>query len=172
MAPDKVQALKMAPTPQIAVTAPLLVGLASAFLTIIVHTLFPGMIVRVANRMAMRGRDGIWLWDVTFVISATVFLLAGHLIEIALWGLVFVWCGEISSYVAALYFSAVTYTTIGDDAIVLSARWKLLAPIESAVGMLMFGLSTAMIFALIHRNLEAQFEGQSHPRRKGGKGAL
>jgi len=152
----------MAPANQAEVTAPVLVGLAFAFLTIMVHALFPGMIVRVANRHAMRGRDSIWLWDVTFVIGATLLLLVGHLVEIALWGLSFVWCGEISSFTTALYYSAATYTTLGgDDAIVLSARWRLLAPIEAAVGMLMFGLSTAMIFALIHRFIEAQFEGQS-----------
>lgn len=162
----------MAPTHPIEVTVPVLVGLAFAFLTIIVHALFPGMIVRVANRFVIRGRAGTWLWDVTFVIGATMLLLVGHLVEIALWGLSFVWCGEISNFVTALYYSAATYTTLGDDAIVLSARWKLLAPIEAAVGMLMFGLSTAMIFALIRRFIEAQFEGQLDPRLKGGKGAL
>jgi hypothetical protein len=162
----------MAPAHPIAVAVPVLVGLAFAFLTIIVHTLFPGMIVRVANRLATRGRNGIWFWDVTFVISATLFLLVGHLVEIALWGLSYVWCGEISSFATALYYSAATYTTLGDDSIVLSARWKLLAPIEAAVGMLMFGLSTAMIFALIHRNIEAQFEGQRDPTLESRKGAL
>ena len=162
----------MAPAHQVEVTAPVLVGLAFAFLTITVHALFPGMIVRVANRHALRGRDSIWLWDVTFVIGATLLLLVGHLVEIGLWGLSFVWCGEIPSFVTALYFSAVTYTTLGDDAIVLSARWKLLAPIEAAVGMLMFGLSTAMIFALIHRFIEAQFEGHKDPSPKGRKGVL
>ena len=169
---DKVQALTMAPTHQVELTAPLLVGLAFAFLTIIVHALFPGMIVRVANHLVMRGRAGIWVWDVTFVIGATLFLLVGHLVEIALWGLSFVWCGEISSFVTALYYSAATYTTLGDGAIVLSARWKLLAPIEAAVGMLMFGLSTAMIFALIRRFIEAQFEGHGDPTLKRSKGVL
>jgi hypothetical protein len=162
----------MVPANQVEVTAPVLVGLAFAFLTIIVHALFPGMIVRVANRHAMRGRDSIWLWDVTFVIGATLLLLIGHLVEIALWGLSFVWCGEIPSFITAFYYSAVTYTTLGDDAIVLSARWKLLAPIEAAVGMLMFGLSTAMIFALIHRFIEAQFEGQSDSPLKRGRWTL
>lgn len=162
----------MATANQLEVTAPVLVGLAFAFLTIVVHALFPGMIVRVANRLAMRGRASIWLWDVTFVINATLFLLVGHLVEIALWGLSFVLCGEISSFVTALYYSAATYTTLGDDAIVLSARWRLLAPIEAAVGMLMFGLSTAMIFALIHRLIEAQFEGQRDPPLKPRNGEL
>jgi voltage-gated potassium channel Kch len=162
----------MAPAHQVEVTAPVLVGLAFSLLTIIIHALFPGMIVRFANRHAMRGRAGIWLWDVTFVIGATMLLLVGHLVEIALWGLPFVCCGEISSFVTALYYSAATYTTLGDDAIVLSARWRLLAPIEAAVGMLMFGLSTAMIFAVIHRFIEAQFEGQGDATLKRRKGLL
>jgi hypothetical protein len=162
----------MAPAIQIDFTAPVLVGLTFSLLTVIIHTLFPGMIVRFANHHAMRGRARIWLWDVIFVIGATLSLLVGHFVEIALWGLPFVLSGEIPSFATAVYYSAATYTTLGDNATVLSARWSLLAPIEAAVGMLMFGLSTAMIFAVIHRFIEAQFEGQGDPTLKRRQGLL
>jgi hypothetical protein len=52
-----------------------------------------------------------------------------------------------------------SYTTSGSD-IVLPARWKLLGPLEAVCGMLMFGLSTAFIFAVIQRLIHARFEGE------------
>ena len=90
------------------------------------------------------------------VVFFTVVTLAAHVVEITLWALSFVLCGEFSNFTAALYFSGNTYTTLGDST-VLSTRWRLLAPIEAANGMLMFGVSTAIIFAVIHRLIEAKF---------------
>jgi hypothetical protein len=39
----------------------------------------------------------------------------------------------------------------------MSPSWKLLGPLEAANGMLMFGVSTAMIFAVIQRLVQARF---------------
>jgi hypothetical protein len=41
----------------------------------------------------------------------------------------------------------------------LPPRWKLLGPFEAVSGMLMFGLTTAFIFAVIQRLIHAQFHG-------------
>jgi hypothetical protein len=43
------------------------------------------------------------------------------------------------------------YTSLGYGDIVMSASWKLFGPLEAADGLLMFGLSAAMIFAVIQR---------------------
>ena len=51
-------------------------------------------------------------------------------------------------------------TTVGSD-IVLPPRWKLLGPFEAVSGMLMFGLTTAFIFAVIQRLIHARFDGAS-----------
>ena len=147
---------------------PLLVGLATTFFTIIIHALFPGVIVREVHRHVLRGRAGIWLWDVALVMRATLMFLAGHFVEMALWAFVFVLCGEIPNFDTALYYSAATYTTVGDGTIAISTRWRLLGPIEAADGMLLFGLSTAMIFAVIQRLLEAKFGRQRDPSLKIG----
>jgi hypothetical protein len=39
----------------------------------------------------------------------------------------------------------------------MSSSWKLLGPLEAADGALMFGVSTAMIFAAISRFVLARF---------------
>ncbi len=141
----------------------LLVAALTSFCTILVHSLLPGVITRGVLRHIARGRGGIWLWDVILTTKFTLLALAAHLVEIALWAVPFVLCGEFSNFTRALYYSGVTYTTLGDSMTVLSARWRLLEPIEAAVGMLMFGVTTAMIFAVIVRLIEAKFGLQRDP---------
>ncbi len=63
----------------------------------------------------------------------------------------FVRCGEYRDFAAAFYSSAENYTTLGYGDVVMSARWRLLGPLEAADGMLMFGVTTAMIFSVIQR---------------------
>jgi voltage-gated potassium channel Kch len=135
----------------------LLVAVLTSFFTVLVHSLLPGVVVRGVQRHFARGRGGIWVWDVILVVKFTLLALAAHFVEIALWALSFVLCGQFSNFALALYYSGVTYTTLGDSATVLSARWRLLEPIEAANGMLMFGVTTAIIFAVIVRLVEAKF---------------
>lgn len=148
----------MDPSKQVSVLSPLLVGVAATFCTIIVHALILGLIVTQVRRDLQRRRVGIGFWtDTTFVTGATLLALAGHLVEIGLWALAFELCGEFSNFAAAFYHSAVNYTTLGDDTVVMSARWRLLGPFEASAGMLMFGVSTAMIFAVIQRLIQTRF---------------
>jgi Ion channel len=67
---------------------------------------------------------------------------------------VFYFCGEFMDFAAAFYHSAENYTTLGYGDVVMSASWRLLGPFEAGDGMLMFGVSTAMIFAVIQRLVE------------------
>jgi len=67
-------------------------------------------------------------------------------------------CGEFSAFGTAFYHSAVNYTTLGYGDIVMSPSWRLLGPLEGANGMLMFGVTTAIIFAIIQRLLHSRFE--------------
>jgi hypothetical protein len=80
-----------------------------------------------------------------------------HLIEIALWAALFVICGEFKDFAFAYYHSAVNYSTLGYGDVIMSPSWKLLGPLEAVNGALMFGVSTAMIFAVIQRLILTRF---------------
>jgi hypothetical protein len=104
------------------------------------------------------GRVGVhFLTDTIFITWVTILLLATHLMEIGMWALTLEFCGEFSNFAAAYYHSAVNYTTLGDSAFVMSGRWRILAPLEAGNGMLMFGVSTAVIFAVIQRLLQHRY---------------
>jgi voltage-gated potassium channel Kch len=51
----------------------------------------------------------------------------------------------------ALYFSMVTFTTLGYGDVVLDERWRLMAAFEAANGIIIFGLTTAAVVAVVQR---------------------
>ena len=76
-------------------------------------------------------------------------LLLLHLAESLVWALFMVLIGALPSVEAAAYFSLTSYTTVGYGDVLLPERWRLLGPIEAAVGILMLGWSTGILVAVI-----------------------
>jgi hypothetical protein len=76
-------------------------------------------------------------------------LLLLHLAEAVAWALFFVLVGALPDLETAAYFSLTSYTTVGYGDVVLPERWRLLGPIEAAVGVLMLGWSTGILVAVI-----------------------
>jgi voltage-gated potassium channel len=76
-------------------------------------------------------------------------LLLLHLAEALVWALFLVWIGGLPDLESATYFSLTSYTTVGYGDLVLPERWRLLGPIEAAVGVLMLGWSTGILVAVI-----------------------
>jgi hypothetical protein len=96
-----------------------------------------------------------------FAISRTLlrvvwWLLLLHLTEITLWALFYLWRGYLPDAEAAFYFSGVTYTTVGYGDIVLAKPFRLLAPLEGLVGVLMCSLSMGYFFVVVNRILQGQ----------------
>jgi hypothetical protein len=153
----------MIPSNQIAILSSLLVGLSATLGTMVIHGLVVHTIILEVRRDLKRGWLGVRLWkNLTFVSGTTLLSLAGHILEVALWAFVFELCGALADFSAALYCSAGNYTTLGSGDVVLSPRWKLLGPIEASAGLLMFGVSTALIFAVIQRLIHARLDGAEH----------
>src|SRR5215467_7257915 len=91
------------------------------------------------------------------VAAAVSCALAAHLVEITLWALLFMMCGEFSAFGNAFDHSAVSYTTLGNDNVIMSPSWRLLGALEAANGALMFGVSTAMIFTVVQRLVQTRY---------------
>ena len=134
------------------------VGLVLVICTILIHALPLSATVRFVSREKRLGRFGVSLWmDTGIVARAILSALVAHLIEMALWAALFIICGEFSDFGSAYYHSAVNYTSLGYGDIIMSPSWRLLGPLETADGLLLFGVSTAMIFAVIQRLVEARY---------------
>ena len=143
---------------QVAVLLPMVVGSIAALCTILIHSVALGASVNLFRREKKLGRVGSRLWiDLGIFVLTISFAFVAHLTEIALWAALFVMCGEFKSIALAYYHSAVNYTTLGYGDLIMSPSWKLLGPLEAADGALMFGVSTAMIFAIAQRLMRAKF---------------
>jgi hypothetical protein len=143
---------------RIAVLLPLAVGTGLTFCTIVIHALAVAAIVHFILRERRLGRAGTGFWRNLAIVAQITFLaLIAHLVEAATWALAFALCGQFPDFSAALYHSAENYTTLGYGDVVMSPSWRLLGPLEAADGMLMFGVSTALVFAVIQWLLQDRF---------------
>ena len=76
-------------------------------------------------------------------------LLLLHLAEAIVWALFYVLVGALADLETAAYFSLTSYTTVGYGDVVLPEAWRLLGPIEAAVGVLMLGWSTGVLVVVL-----------------------
>jgi Flp pilus assembly protein protease CpaA len=83
------------------------------------------------------------------VIVVLLFLVT--IAESSLWAGTYMIFGTFQTFEEALYFSIVTFTTLGYGDITLDADWRLLASIEASTGIIIFGWSTAILMAVVQR---------------------
>lgn len=149
---------KMMMPERFALLKPLLVGAIPVVFTIFTHGLAVMATLSFIRREKRLGHEGVsFRNDFLMVMLTMTFTMAAHLIEIAWWAILFIFCGEFSEFATAYYHSAVNYTTLGYGDLLMTPAWRLLGPLEAANGMLMFGVSTAMIFAVMQRLIQARF---------------
>lgn len=83
--------------------------------------------------------------DAIILSGLALLLMLAHMIEIGMWAFTFLRLDLFSSWEQALYFSAVSYTTLGFGDVLLPEDWGLLAGASAANGLLLFGLSAAFL---------------------------
>ena len=88
------------------------------------------------------------------ILSTAIVLLMLHVLEAFLWALLYVLLpaqAGLKNLHEALYFSLVTFTTLGYGDITIHEKWQLLTGIEGMVGIVVFGMTTALLFAVIQK---------------------
>jgi hypothetical protein len=143
-------------------------------LPIMMGCLIMQALLLVAAIRFYRRRDA-WLnspsfWTRIAVLSGVmVLLVVGNLAQVALWAVVFLLLDEFPRFSDAFYHSAVNFATLGYGDIVMSARHKLLGPLEGMNGALMIGLSTAALTGVVQDVTRRASEARS--RRDGNRSA-
>jgi Ion channel len=143
---------------EVAILTPVIVGIGATACTIGVHALAVGSTVHLVRHERRLGHPGSGFWiDFAITVAVVLFALAAHLVEIAVWAAVFLCCGEFQHLDTALYQSAINYTTLGSSDVIMSPAWRMLGPLEAANGMLMFGVSTAIVFTVLQGVVQARY---------------
>jgi hypothetical protein len=85
-------------------------------------------------------------------------MLAGNLLQITLWAGLFFAYGEFADFATAFYHSVVNFATLGYGDLVMSEQRRLLGALEAVNGVLMFGLTTGFLFAVLWALLQREWE--------------
>lgn len=121
-------------------------------LTVIVH--FFGLIALLwvlrSRAHALQAHESP-LWQGAAIVLVMLGLMAIHSIEVWLYALAYLAVGALGDLETALYFSTSSFTTIGYGDVVLDRKWRLVAAIEGANGLILFGWSTAFLIAVTSR---------------------
>ncbi len=93
-------------------------------------------------------------------------LLMLHLVEVVVWALAYMLIlpgDQLATFEKAVYFSVVTFTTLGyGDITLVDHEWRLLSGIEALNGILLVGWTTALLFAVFQRG----WRGLAHGHRR------
>ena len=132
-----------------------ILGLALIVLTIAIHTT---AVVLMAFGLEARIRAGSTttpdlrraIPTVIVRIGAVALILAAlHGLEGVLWALAYWWLGALDSFGEASVYALSTMTTFEIPGLTLPSRFQMISALEAVNGVLLFGISTAFLFAVI-----------------------
>ena len=85
------------------------------------------------------------------IVTGVIFVMAVPSIQVWIWATVFLAVGAFEALEPALYFSLVSFSTVGFGDITLGPDWRLLSALTAANGFMSFGWSTAYMVELVRR---------------------
>ena len=130
-------------------------GLSLIALTVVIHAI--GVVLLALLAVQIRPRLETWKFGLRHVVPIVIGLVGGvglllavlHGIEAAIWAAAYLWLGALNSRIDAMLYSVDSMTTRGASGLLLQRHWRMMGALEAADGMLLFGISTAYIFAVM-----------------------
>lgn len=98
-----------------------------------------------------------------WILTKVVFgLLLLHLFQIFVWAGCYLWNGCFTDLATSFYYSATSYSTVGYGDVVPAGNWRIMGAVEAVTGVLMFGWSTGVLFA-VFQHLLGRYHESSRP---------
>ena len=120
--------------------------------TVGVHAEMLAFMSRKSDGLMRRTRMHLHRYaDTSFLVVSVLYIMLAHTIEVWMWAFVLMMTGAVEGLEPAVYFSLVSFTTLGFGDITLSKEWRLLSALIGANGFLIFGWSTAYMVEIIRR---------------------
>jgi hypothetical protein len=120
-------------------------------LTVVIHVFGLGVINEKVVRTLSRstGRRGLVPRFAIVMGVAVLLMTALHGIEGLAWAAAFLFLGAVPDAKAGMLYSLNAMTTYGHESVSLAPQWQMMGALEALNGMLLFGLTTAFLFAMI-----------------------
>lgn len=133
----------------------LLIGAAMIAVCVIIHGIGLFTIQRAINaeRMTERLQDlrPLSITGAGFTLIAVFAIILIHFVEIWLFAFLYDYLGALHSFSEALYFSTISYATIGYSDASIHEEWRMVAALEGVVGIILLGWSTAFFVRFLGR---------------------
>ncbi len=137
----------------------LLIGLPSMLVCMVVQVVLAFWAVRYFIRQSekVQVKRGS-LSGLRQLLVVMLVMMLGTVLQVFLWGVLFLALGEFEEMYEAMYHSAVNFASLGYGDIVMSKPWKLLGPLEALCGVLMLGMTAAALMAILQQMIKVQRE--------------
>jgi hypothetical protein len=136
----------------------LLLALMLTAVTVIIHAVGTVYAVLPLSGVWGKGRTRKPPAPVILLIRLVSGLLLLHLIEMTAWAAAFRLLHILPDFETSLYFSLKSYTTVGYGDVLPPSTWRLVGPLEAAVGVMMLGWSTGVIVAAVQKIYSSRVE--------------
>lgn len=130
-------------------------------LTVAVHALALDWIVRLSRSIGIFSRSLSRRFRKPLNVGGIVLCVFGvHVAIIWLWAIVYMvrGCAPLVTLEDALYFSTITYTTLGYGDIILDSPCRMMSGVEAANGFILFGWTAAFIFEIVSQIYRREVE--------------
>lgn len=120
--------------------------------TVVIHFIGLLILLRILRYRAHHFfRHESTLLQGALILFVVLGIVAIHTVEIWLYAITYLAVGALDDLESALYFSTVTFASLGYGDITLSKSWRLFGSIEAANGLILFAWSTAFLFSVSSR---------------------
>jgi hypothetical protein len=128
----------------------LLVGFGLMVACLLLQAVFVTLCLRRYIKMKVKNHGPESRLEIIALLTITMVLLQiSNAVQVTIWAGLFIWLGEFRELPTALYHSWVNYAGLGYGDIVMSEEHRMLGPMETAHGVMMFGISTAIMTAAV-----------------------
>jgi MFS superfamily sulfate permease-like transporter len=134
-------------------TADWLWSIPLVILTVIIHVLSITLVSEKAlgiSRTMIERRPPNTAF-IVIVGTSTLFVTFLHGIEAGIWAIAYLYLGALPDSGTAMLYSLNAITSYGHASISLAGPWELMGALEALNGWLLFGLTTAFLFAVVQK---------------------
>jgi hypothetical protein len=130
-----------------------LVSIAVSFCNIAIHAIVMTAVLWAARVASERTTSHQSLRLIAVMTATVSVLMAAHIAEVVVWSSAYAIVSVVHPGTDLVYFAFVNYTTLGYGDVTPLQRWQLLGPMTAMNGVLLFGWSTAVIFAVLRNTM-------------------
>lgn len=129
----------------------IIIGCLLLILTVIVHATATSFVIQLAVKKSNAPIKHRKFNKIYWISVIVLLMFLASIVESVIWAISYLALDAIQSFEEALYFSIVTFTTLGFGDITLKESWRLLASLQAANGIIVFGWSTAITMAAVQK---------------------